>query len=243
MSFPPAIDHRTLRSYINDLYDCAEARQAQLNDYSVIHDQLIVQEIRGARLERQLHDVQEFAGPIRQFVNNQYNNLRDSLADAKQKIAEFQEELAGQEKRLQEIPILKSSFLKLKAARHVEQEKHRRQLAIIQNELEPAIASSKDADDQAKFQIENAKTRFAARQSLIMRELAMAQRNLGIIKIERDSFVAQISDLTTQRDRLNLDLADRDANRGRLVKKLDELKVERDQDSSRNIRSSLAWLK
>ena len=76
-----------------------------------------------------------------------------------------------------------------------------------------------------------------------MRELVMAQRNLGIIKIERDSFVAQISDLTTQRGRLNLDHADRDANRGRLVKKLGELKVERDQDSSRNIRSSLAWLK
>ena len=76
-----------------------------------------------------------------------------------------------------------------------------------------------------------------------MRELAMAQRNLGTIKTEHDRFAAQISDLTTQRDRLNLDLADRDADRGRLVKEMGELKVERDQDSSRSIRSSLAWLK
>ena len=65
------------------------------------------------------------------------------------------------------------------------------------NELESAIASSKDADDQAKLQIENAKTRFAARQSAIMRELAMAQRNLGTIKTELDLFAVQISDLTT----------------------------------------------
>ena len=110
MTFLPAIDLRTLRSYIDDLYDCAEARQYQLTNYSAIHDQLRAQEIRGDRLERQLRDVQEFAGPIRQFVNKQYNNLRDSLADAEQKIAEFQEELADQEERLQEIPILKSSL-------------------------------------------------------------------------------------------------------------------------------------
>uniref|UniRef100_M4C4T7 Uncharacterized protein n=1 Tax=Hyaloperonospora arabidopsidis (strain Emoy2) TaxID=559515 RepID=M4C4T7_HYAAE len=132
VSFFPAIDRRTLRSYIDDLYDCAEARQDQLTDSSAIHDQLRAQEIRVDRLERQLRDVQEFAGPIRQFVNKQYNNLRDSLAGAEQKIAEFQEELADQEERLQEIPILTSSLLKLKAARHAEQEKHRCQLAILQ---------------------------------------------------------------------------------------------------------------
>ena len=62
-----------------------------------------------------------------------------------------------------------------------------------------------------------------------MRELAMAQRNLGTIKTERDRFAAQISDLTTQRDRLNLDLADRDTDRGRLVKKMGEMKVEHNQ--------------
>ena len=83
--------------------------------------------------------------------------MRDSLADAEQKIAGFQEELADQKERLQEIPILKSSLLKLKAARHAEQGKHWRQLAILQTELESAIASSKDADNQAKLQIENVK--------------------------------------------------------------------------------------
>uniref|UniRef100_M4B774 Uncharacterized protein n=1 Tax=Hyaloperonospora arabidopsidis (strain Emoy2) TaxID=559515 RepID=M4B774_HYAAE len=170
VSFLPAINRRTLRSYIDDLYDCAEARQYQLTDYIAIHDRLRAQEIRGDRSERQLRDVQEFAGPIRQSVNKQYNNLRDSWADAEQKIAEFQEELADQEERLQEIPILKFSLLKLKAARHDEQEKHRCQLAILQNELKSVIASSKDADDQAKLKIENAKTRFAARQPAIMRE-------------------------------------------------------------------------
>ena len=55
-------------------------------------------------------------------MNKQYNNLCDSLADAEQKIAEFQEELADQEERLQEIPILKFSLLKLKAARHAKQQ-------------------------------------------------------------------------------------------------------------------------
>uniref|UniRef100_M4C4T6 Uncharacterized protein n=1 Tax=Hyaloperonospora arabidopsidis (strain Emoy2) TaxID=559515 RepID=M4C4T6_HYAAE len=57
----------------------------------------------------------------------------------------------------------------------------------------------------------------------------MSQRNLGTIKTDRDCFAAQISDLMTQRDRLNLDVADRDADRGQLVKKMGELKVEHDQ--------------
>ena len=61
MSFLPAINKRTLRSYIDYLYDCAEARQDQLTGYSAIHDQLRAQEIRGDRLERQLRDIQEFA--------------------------------------------------------------------------------------------------------------------------------------------------------------------------------------
>ena len=67
MSFLPAIDRRTLRSFIDDHYDCAEAHQDQVTDYSTIHDQLRAQEIRGNRLERQLRNVQEFAGPIRQI--------------------------------------------------------------------------------------------------------------------------------------------------------------------------------
>ena len=132
VSFHPAIYRRILQSYFDDLYDCAEARQDQLTDYSAINDRLRVYEIRGDRLEHQLRDVQEFASLIRRFVNKQYNSLRNSLAGAEQKIAEFQKELADQEERLQEIPILTSSLLKLKAARHAEQEKHRCQLAILQ---------------------------------------------------------------------------------------------------------------
>ena len=66
MNFLPEIDRRTLRSYVDDLYDCAEARQNLLDNYSVIHDQLRAQELCGDRLERQLHDVRDFAGPIRQ---------------------------------------------------------------------------------------------------------------------------------------------------------------------------------
>ena len=65
----PAIDRHALQSYINDLYDCVEAGQDQLASYCAVHDQLRAQEIRGDRLEHQLHDVQEKARPIRQHVN------------------------------------------------------------------------------------------------------------------------------------------------------------------------------
>uniref|UniRef100_A0AAV1T6J0 Lebercilin domain-containing protein n=1 Tax=Peronospora matthiolae TaxID=2874970 RepID=A0AAV1T6J0_9STRA len=229
VNFLPAIDRHTLQSYINDLYDCAEAGQDQLASYCAIHDQLRAQEIRGARLERQLHDVQELARPIRQYVNERYNALRNSLADAEKKNDDFQEELAVQAERLQEIPILKSSILQLKKTRHSEQEKHRRQLASLENELQSAIASSKEADDRAKLQIEEAKTRFATRQSAIMRELAMTQRDLGTVKTERDRLTAQLSDIKSQHDRFKSELADRDADRGRLSQKISALEVERDQ--------------
>ena len=120
MNFFPAFDRRTLRSYVDDLYECAEAHQDLLNNYSAIQDQLRAQELRGNRLKRRLHDVRDFAGPIRQYVNQRYNNLRDTLENAEHKVAEFQEELADQEERLQEILILKSALLKLNAAHHVD---------------------------------------------------------------------------------------------------------------------------
>ena len=117
-----------------------------LKNYSAILDQLRAQELRRYRLKRQLHDIEDFSGPIRQFVNHRYNNLRDTLEDAEQKVAEFEEELAAKEGRLQEIPILKSSLLKLNSARHADQVKHRRQMASLKKELTSAIASSLNAD-------------------------------------------------------------------------------------------------
>ena len=47
MNFLPVVDRRTLRSYIDDLYDCAEARQDMLDNFSAIQDQLRAQELRG----------------------------------------------------------------------------------------------------------------------------------------------------------------------------------------------------
>ena len=64
-------------------------------------------------------------------MNQRYNNLRETLEDADQKVAEFQEELADQEERVQDIPILKSALLKLNAARHADQEKRRQQMASL----------------------------------------------------------------------------------------------------------------
>ena len=61
-------------------------------------------------------------------MNQCYNKLRDTLENAEQKVTEFQEELADQEGRLQEIPTLKSALLKPNAARHADQEKNRRQM-------------------------------------------------------------------------------------------------------------------
>uniref|UniRef100_A0AAV1V4P4 Uncharacterized protein n=1 Tax=Peronospora matthiolae TaxID=2874970 RepID=A0AAV1V4P4_9STRA len=155
--------------------------------------------------------------------------MRDKLEDAEQKVAEFQDELDDREERLEEITILKSALLKLKTARHAEQEKHRRQLAALSDKLDLVIASSQDANAQAKLQIEDAQAHFSARQSTIMRELAMAQRDRGAIKVERDRFAVRISGLMVQRDRLNRNLADRDVDCSQLVKKLDDLKAERDQ--------------
>ena len=100
-------------------------------------------------------------------MNQRYSNLRDTLEDTEQKFTEFQEELAGQEGRLQEILILKSSLLKLDAARHADQDKHRRQMTSLKKELTSAIASSKNADNQAKYQMADVKFEFAARQSAI----------------------------------------------------------------------------
>ena len=40
MNFFTAVDRRALRSYIDDLFDCAESRQDVLDDYSAIQDQL-----------------------------------------------------------------------------------------------------------------------------------------------------------------------------------------------------------
>ena len=131
MNLLPAIDRRTLRSYVDDLYNCSEARQDLLDNYSAIRDQLRAQELRGDLLERQLHDVRDFTGPIRQYVNQHYNNLRATLENAEQKVAEFQEELADPKGCLQEIPILKSSPLNITAARHAHQEKHQRQMALL----------------------------------------------------------------------------------------------------------------
>ena len=53
-------------------------------------------------------------------MSQRYNNPCDMLEDAEQKLTEFNEELADQEGRLQEIPILKSALLKLNAAHHVD---------------------------------------------------------------------------------------------------------------------------
>ena len=64
-------------------------------------------------------------------MNQRYNNLRETLEDADQKVAEFQEELADQEERVQDIPILKSALLKLNAALHADQEKRRQQMASL----------------------------------------------------------------------------------------------------------------
>ena len=83
MNFLPAVDRRTLRLYIDDLYNCAEARQDVLDDYSAIQPQLRAQELRGDRLECQIYEALDFAGPIRQFVSQHYNNLRDTLENAK----------------------------------------------------------------------------------------------------------------------------------------------------------------
>ena len=66
-------------------------------------------------------------------MNQCYDKLRDTLENAEQKVTEFQEELADQEGRLQEIPILKSAFVKPNAASHADQEKHRRQMASLKN--------------------------------------------------------------------------------------------------------------
>ena len=85
-----------------------------------------------------------------------YDTLRNSLADAGQKIVDFTEEMADKAERLEEIPILKSSILKMKTARHAEQEIHRCQLTTLQSELESVVASSKSADNQARLQIEDA---------------------------------------------------------------------------------------
>ena len=95
-----------MRSYGDDRHDYAEALQDLLDNNSAIQDQLRAQGLQGDCLERQLHDVSDFAVPIRQYVNQRFNNLRDTLEDAEQKVAEFQEELSDQEERLQEIPIL-----------------------------------------------------------------------------------------------------------------------------------------
>ena len=43
MNFLPEIDRRTLRSYIDDLFDFAESHQDVLDDYSAIQDQLKAQ--------------------------------------------------------------------------------------------------------------------------------------------------------------------------------------------------------
>ena len=62
MNFLPAVDRRTLRSYVDDLYGCAKTRQDLLGkNYSVIYDQLRAQELRVDRLEHQLHDVRDIA--------------------------------------------------------------------------------------------------------------------------------------------------------------------------------------
>ena len=66
----PAIDRRTLRSYIDDLHDCVKARQDFLDNNGAIYDQLKFQELRGDRLESQMHDIRDFAEPIQNFVNS-----------------------------------------------------------------------------------------------------------------------------------------------------------------------------
>ena len=111
-------------------------------------------------------------------MNQRYNNLRDTLGDPEQKVTESQEELADQEGCLQEILILNSSLLKLDAARHADQDKHRRQMTSLKKELTSAIASSKNADNQAKSHIANVKSEFAARQSASTQELTRTKKDL-----------------------------------------------------------------
>uniref|UniRef100_A0AAV1TGL2 Uncharacterized protein n=1 Tax=Peronospora matthiolae TaxID=2874970 RepID=A0AAV1TGL2_9STRA len=182
LNFLPAVDRRSLRSDINDLFDCAEARQDIQNDYGAMHDQLRAQELRGDRLKRQLHDVCEFLGPIRQYFNQRYHDMRDKLEDPERKVAEFQDELADREHAWRK-SILKTALLKLKTARHAEQVKNRCQLAVLQDYLDLVIESSQNANAQAKIQIEDAQDHFFARLYAIMQELAMAQRDMGEIKV------------------------------------------------------------
>ena len=89
-------------------------------------------------------------------------------------------------------------------------------MALLQKELTSAIASSKSVDDQAKSQIADVKSEFAARQSAITQELTHAKKDLYTLQIERDRLTVQVSDLAVERDQLVLDLADRDADRIRL---------------------------
>ena len=59
-------------------------------------------------------------------------------------------------------------------------------MASLKKELTSAIASSKNADDQAKPQIANVKSYFAARQSAITQALTRAKKDLYILQVERD---------------------------------------------------------
>ena len=111
---------------------------------------------------------------------------------------------------------MRSSLLKITAAHHTDQEKYQRQMASLKRELTSAIASSKNADDQANSQIEDSKPHFATHQSLITRELTLAKKNLYALHMERDRITAQVSDLTVERDRLVLDIAGWDTDCDRL---------------------------
>ena len=90
-------------------------------------------------------------------------------------------------------------------------------MASLTKELASAIASSKNADDQARSQIEDAQSQFATRQSAITQELTLAKKDLYTLQIERDRLTVQVSNLTAERDRLSLDNSDRDVDRDQLV--------------------------
>ena len=102
-------------------------------------------------------------------------------------------------------------------------------MASLRKELISAIASSKNADDQERSRIEDAKCQFSTLRSATTHEFTLARKYLYTFQIERNRLTAQVYVPIVEHDRIKLDKDDRDADRDRLVQEVAELRTERDQ--------------
>ncbi|CAI5701002.1 unnamed protein product [Peronospora effusa] len=152
VEFPPVMDRHILESSIAALYNRLDAQTAVVYSYRSLEDALREQEVRSNRLERALQSFQELATPLSKFVLDRYKRLHQRYDTTIQKAQEFEDELGLREDQSQEIASLKTALLKANTANQHAQERHRREMAVVdqvlKDQFQLLLASFQDRLDK-----------------------------------------------------------------------------------------------